>query len=220
MNKRTIIILLAMLAALIGYLMYAQSRPDPLELIEGQTEAVDSDTPMEPPSNSESGLALPISEAGTRITKKSYGTYVTPQNSPVSPEVFTGYHTGTDFEAFESEKDSDVVINAICSGELLRKTTASGYGGYAVQACTIQGQAVTVVYGHLRLSSIAMQVGKHIEAGQSIGVLGTGYSSETGNERKHLHLSIHLGANLDIRGYVQDKSALNSWIDPQTVLEL
>ncbi|QQS22968.1 M23 family metallopeptidase [bacterium] len=229
MNKGNIIILTVVLAALLGYLVYSQTRPDPLESIATNQAApteenqfTTSPSPENEPTQSSTRpeIAMPISQAEQRITKKSYGTYVTPQNSPVSPEVFTGYHTGADFEVFDTEANTDVDVNAICDGELLRKTTATGYGGYALQSCNIEGKAVTVVYGHMRLSSISAKVGNTLTAGEKIGVLGTGYSNETSNERKHLHLSIHVGTSVDIRGYVQGKAALSAWMDPKVVLGL
>ncbi len=161
-------------------------------------------------------LVFPITSAKTRITKKFFGTYVTPQSSPVQPERFTGYHTGLDFETFPDEQNVDVPIYAICSGPLLQKRTATGYGGVAVQKCTINNQSVTVVYGHLRLLSIKDSVNEELIAGDELGVLGTGYSPETDGERKHLHLSIHKGSSINIKGYVQNKSELSGWLDPQS----
>ncbi len=38
---------------------------------------------------------------------------------------------------------------------------------------------VTVVYGHLRFSSIEAEAGEELKAGETLGVLGTGYSRET-----------------------------------------
>src|SRR5579859_5107314 len=70
----------------------------------------------------------PISDARSRITKKPFGIYITPQNSPVQPERFHGYHTGTDFETFPAEQNVDVPIYAACAGKLLRKDYESGYG--------------------------------------------------------------------------------------------
>lgn len=155
----------------------------------------------------------PIEPASERVLFKSFGTEVSPSDSPVQPERFRGYHTGTDFEAFDHERDSEVAVFAICNGRLLRKSTAAGYGGYAVQACRINGQDVTVVYGHLRLSSISARISDEITAGERLGVLGNGFSSETDGERKHLHLSIKKGTRIDIRGYVQNKNELDGWID-------
>lgn len=160
----------------------------------------------------------PISNSLSRMTKKFFGTYVTPQNSPVSPERFTGFHTGLDFETTEAEQNIDVPVSAICYGKLLTKTTGSGYGGYVVQSCTINDKAVTVVYGHLRLSSITAKVGDELKAGDEIGVLGTGYSEETDGERKHLHLGIHIGSEVNIAGYLTNENALSGWMNPKTIL--
>src|SRR3989344_3309118 len=133
-------------------------------------------------------LVDPIDRAGQRVTKKSFGTYVTPKNSPVAPERFTGFHTGTDFETF------------------------AGYGGYLIQSCSINHQPITVVYGHLNLNSVAKNKGNPLTAGERIGVLGQP-PQETGGERKHLHLGIHKGMKIDTRGYVQKESELTAWMD-------
>lgn len=162
-------------------------------------------------------MMAPLSHAAERITKKMFGTKVSPGHSPVSPERFTGYHTGTDFEIFDDEKDTDVQVNVICTGKLLRAGTASGYGGYAVQACILDGHDVTVIYGHLRASSIKAPIGSKLMIGQPLGVLGKGFSTETDGERKHLHLGIHRGTAVNIRGYVSTQSALKDWIDYQTL---
>lgn len=176
-------------------------------------------------SNSSSGTVSPSSVAAvsildlSRITKKFFGTYVTPHNSPVQPEKFTGYHTGVDFETTPTEGTTDVPVTAFCDGNLLLKKYASGYGGVAVESCTLQGNAVTVIYGHLRLSSITPRLGQTLKKGEQIAVLGTGYSAETDGERKHLHLGIHLGTSINILGYVQKQSDLSGWLDPMQFLK-
>jgi hypothetical protein len=166
------------------------------------------------------GIAAPISDPASRITKKIFGTHVTPQNSPVKPERFSGYHTGLDFETTAEEKDSDVAIYAMCEGKLLTKGYASGYGGYAVQSCIIESKSVTVIYGHLRLSSIKPAVGAYIKPAEELAVLGTGNSPETDGERKHLHLGIHIGSAPSLLGYVKTQDLLSGWIDPEPVLNL
>ncbi|MDB5204660.1 MAG: hypothetical protein JWP09_688 [Candidatus Taylorbacteria bacterium] len=158
-------------------------------------------------------FVMPISDAKSRITKKHFGTYVTPKNSPVNPEVFTGFHTAVDFETFSNEKDIDVPIYAICSGKILVKRVANGYGGMVVQSCTLDNNPITVVYGHLRLADMKAVVGDTLKAGEFLTNLGTGYSTETAGERKHLHLGIHKGATPDTRGYIANKSDLENWID-------
>ena len=157
---------------------------------------------------------IPLTDAQARETKKSFGTYVTPTDSPVSPEKFTGYHTGLDFETTPAEADVDVPVRALCDGTLLVKEYATGYGGVAVQSCVLDSQAVTVIYGHLKLASITPAVGAALKRGDTLGILGKGYSTETDGERKHLHLGIHKGTMVNILGYVQTQSALDGWLDP------
>lgn len=171
------------------------------------------------PSTLNSQLIDPISSPQTRVTKKPFGIYITNQNSPVTPEKFSGYHTGTDFEAFNSEQNTDVKIYAACDGKLLVKKSATGYGGVLVQACKIDGNDVTIIYGHLRLTSVAAKVGAELIAGQVIGVLGTGYTSETSDERKHLHFGIHKGTAVNILGYVQNESELSGWLNAMDYLK-
>jgi hypothetical protein len=156
----------------------------------------------------------PLDRAKERVTKKYFGLFVAPQNSPVQPEKFRGYHTGTDFEIFPEEADAIVSVHAICSGKLLVKKYATGYGGAAVQACVLDNQPVTVIYGHLKLASITNNVGDELKTGEAIGPLGATYSQETSGERKHLHLGIHKGSGVNILGYVQSKNELSGWIDP------
>jgi len=166
------------------------------------------------PTVDASGFLPPLDRAGERVTKKTFGLFVTPQNSPVQPERFTGFHTGADFEIFPEELNSAVTVHAVCPGKLLAKEYATGYGGVVVEACTLNGQAITVIYGHLRLASINTPVGSQLAAGDVLGVLGAAYSSETNGERKHLHLGFHKGTSVNILGYVQNKADLAGWLDP------
>ncbi len=176
--------------------------------IQNEEVIQEEDTPEKP------SIGVPLDQAKERVTKKSFGIRIDQATSPVQPERFSGYHTGVDFETFASEAMTDVPVRAICSGEVLAKRRASGYGGVLVTSCTLDGQEVTVTYGHLRLTSIARAVGERVESGDQIGVLGTGDSSETDGERKHLHLSIHRGVLPNIMGYVSLRSDLSRWLDP------
>lgn len=181
-------------------------------------ESRDTESEHDDDSPETDAFVPPLAHAGERVTKKPFGIYVTETDSPVRPERFSGYHTGTDFEAFPEEADTDVTVSAICSGKLLAKRPADGYGGVAVGSCTYEGLPVTVVYGHLRLSSITSSVGDTIAAGDALGTLGTGYSTETDGERRHLHLGIHRGPTVDILGYVPSEDRLSGWIDPCTLI--
>jgi predicted MPP superfamily phosphohydrolase len=161
----------------------------------------------------DSVLQTPLDKALERITKKPFGIKITPQNSPVRPEHFSGYHTGVDFEILVGEEDKDVKINALCAGSVLLKKWATGYGGVLVQSCSLDNKIVTIIYGHLKLASITAKVGDNLSAGETIGVLGNGYSTETDFERKHLHLGIHKGSAIDIKGYVANAKDLQNWVD-------
>jgi len=166
-----------------------------------------------PESNDSEKFSPPIDRWSERITKKPFGIYISPKSSPIQPERFSGYHTGSDFEIFFDEQDKDVEIKAVCSGQLLEKRYVSGYGGTVVQQCKFEGQDITVLYGHLKLSSIGININQQISAGDRIGILGKGFSSEIDGERKHLHISIHKGLSVDYRGYVQKSEQLSNWID-------
>ncbi len=163
-------------------------------------------------------ISEPLGKAASRVTKKPFAIFVSPGESPITPERFSGYHTGADFEVSSSEERIDVPVFAICDGTLKLKKSAEGYGGVAVESCKIAGEDVTVVYGHIRLSSIAVAEGAAMTHGQKFAVLGTGYGAETDGERKHLHLGIHKGTAVDIAGYVPDKADLSGWIDPLSII--
>ncbi len=159
-----------------------------------------------------------IPKPSERVTKKPFGLKVSPKNSPVSPEKFSGFHNAVDYEILPGEETTDVVISGVCNGKLLTKRTASGYGGLIVQSCALDDNPITVVYGHVKLSSVNKKVGDTIKAGEQLGMLGTGYSKETDGERKHLHLGIHKGSGINIAGYVQSESDLKNWIDVRTII--
>ena len=93
--------------------------------------------PVIPSQNNSSGLVAPLERAGERVTKKPFGIFITPQNSPVQPERFRGYHTGIDFEVFPKELNADVPVKTVCGGKMKIKEYASGYGGVMVEDCTI-----------------------------------------------------------------------------------
>ena len=161
-----------------------------------------------------SSFQPPLDRSKERVTKKPFGIYITPKNSPVQPEKFQGYHTGTDFEIFPEELNTDVAVQAVCTGKLILKKYAGGYGGVAAEACELDNHPITVVYGHLNLASINAKAGDDLSAGDFLGNLGKAYSTETNGERKHLHLGFHKGDTINILGYAKAESQLSDWLDP------
>lgn len=169
--------------------------------------------------NDREAFLMPLARARERITKKPFGLKISPNDSPISPERFSGYHTGVDFETFPEEASQDIEVRAICSGPLQSVRTAKGYGGVAVQECMLGEETVSIIYGHIRASSVKAKPGTFILAGDRLGVLGATGSAETDGERKHLHLGMFRGSKPDIRGYVPRKIDLVHWRDPLTIAE-
>lgn len=159
-------------------------------------------------------LYYPIANFTRGITKKPFGIFVSPGNSPVSPERFTGFHTGVDVEA---EPGIETVV-AIADGRVVLARNASGYGGVVAIRHTIRGEHVLAVYGHLDPTALPA-VGAAVRAGSSIGALGKAFSAETDFERGHLHFGIYRGEDTNIQGYVPTKEALERWNDPAALLK-
>jgi hypothetical protein len=162
----------------------------------------------------------PLPNASHRATPLHFGMHVTPDpaENPIDPpERFIGWHVATDYEVSAGELDGDVPVYAICDGEIVYSGFASGYGGLIAERCWRGDQAITVIYGHLALDSLA-ELGDKVEAGDSIALLGAARSHDTDGNRKHLHLGIRKGASTDFRGYVETEDEIGDFIDPATVL--
>ena len=147
----------------------------------------------------------PIAQFRERINKKSFGVYISPQDSPVQPERFKGFHTGVDVEYEDIE--NDVPVFAVCDGEIVLSKWVSGYGGTLILKC---GENY-YIYGHLNVDSIVKKT--KILKGEDIANLGKGNTIETDYERKHLHFSINKNS-ADLRGYVQNEDELDDWENP------
>lgn len=165
-------------------------------------------------------IAAPISHISRRPTPLSFGMHVTPEQdeNPIDPpERFVGYHVAVDFEVTAEELDQEVPVYAVCSGNVTLSGFAEGYGGVLVQLCDLDGEPVTVIYGHLTIEGLPKR-GSSLKAGQKFATLGAARSHDTDNNRKHLHFGIRRGAVSDIRGYVQTEREVNQYIDPRSLL--
>lgn len=164
--------------------------------------------------------SMPLDHASERSIALQFGMYVTPdpeQNPIDPPEAFTGYHTGLDYEVFIDELQTEVPVYAICSGSTLYSGYAKGYGGVVVQRCKLENEDVTVLYGHLGETSLPPEA-TVLQAGDPIGFLAPARSLWSDGNRKHLHLTIHRGEELEFRGYVQQEMELKEFLDPRDVL--
>jgi hypothetical protein len=162
-------------------------------------------------------LGQPLTRFDERPKLLTFGLYVTPDpdTNPIDPpERFTGYHTALDLEIFEEELNQTVQVNAICDGRILRAETAEGYGGVMVQSCKLDGQDVTVLYGHVEPASFAKKINETVRTGEKLAELANENSPGSGLTRKHLHLGVHKGNEVDLLGYVQTAQELENFIDP------
>jgi len=105
------------------------------------------DSPSDQGVDQHADVIEPVDNFRTRVTKKPFGLYVTPDTSPVSPERFSGYHSGADAEF--SDTESEVEVRAIANGTVKLANTVSGYGGVVVIEHVIKETTYQVIYGHL-----------------------------------------------------------------------
>lgn len=181
---------------------------DDVPLEEGDVQSIDNSVEV----------YIPLNESNIREIKKPFGIFITPETSPVQPERFQGYHTGTDFEIFDNEIDTDVTIRSVCDGNVIFKNFVNGYGGVLIQDCVLNEQIVTVLYGHLNMDTVQINVGDKLRMSDDVGLLGDNNSKQTDFERKHLHIGIHKGSDINVQGYTQNKENLNKWINVCTVV--
>ena len=205
MNK-SIIIIVAGIVVLGGAGLYFLSQQN----IESQEEIGFSSLEDEIIIKSTTGLATVIDRAQERIKENSFGAL----------KENKGYYTGIAFESFKDEREGkEVPVYVFCEGLLVDKRFAIGYGGIAIQECTLEGQTVHILYGHMDLESIELNIGDELTPGTRLGNLGGHESVETDRTAKQLHFAIRKGIKPDIRGYVQTKEELAEWIDPQIYLK-
>ncbi len=157
-------------------------------------------------------VEYPVEGFFERITKKPFGIFVAPEDSPVEEERFIGYHTGVDVE-FEDVLE-DVVVSAMVDGEVVFSKFVDGYGGLVVLEHIFRDDKYFSLYGHMDFKS-ALSLGKNVLAGDPIGILGDGNTIETDGERKHLHFALYRGDDIQTKGYVDNRDELDGWIDPE-----
>src|SRR4030042_1218728 len=111
MKKIYLILLILVIGiAALFYFLY----PKPLKQEEQNQSPIPENN--EPTQNNNSEDNLPLARARERVTKKPFAIKISPDNSPVSPEKFSGYHTGTDYEIFPEEENSDIRVFAVFDG--------------------------------------------------------------------------------------------------------
>ncbi|KKU92182.1 MAG: Metalloendopeptidase-like protein membrane protein [Microgenomates group bacterium GW2011_GWA1_48_10] len=209
-----------------GYWMWqsAGKAPSP---VEPKTNITNRENTNSQPANSqsetvkESDYVFPLPDYFSRIKVKRFGQLVkaTDKFEVACGAEFAGYHTGDDLEVLPEEENTGVAVHAAASGKIRQVGNVSGYGGLVVQSASLAGEELTVYYGHLNVASLKVKAGDGVTAGEVLGYLGKGCSTETSGERKHLHFAIHKGSGIDVRGYVPGKEDLAAWLDPGETLQ-
>lgn len=126
------------------------------------------------PQASSSGWVIPVDEG--RVTCE-YGCYRYSSGAP---------HEAIDIGRYQSFRLPQIIASN--DGVVFKKGFDSdGFGNYIMMTHQINGQTYTTVYAHM--SSIAVEEGQQLKAGDMIGVMGT-----TGNSTGiHLHFAIYEG---------------------------
>lgn len=206
MNIRVGMLTIVIISAIAGAVVFPRSNNAP----ELQVAAIAPQ--LLPLAERKISLIEPVEGFLTRATIKHYGTYITPDTSPVQGDKFTGYHTGVDAEF--TDFTGDVPVRAIADGTFVTREWVKGYGGVVVINHIIDGIPTFALYGHLDPAGFLPQNTTEVKAGDIIGILGDGHSHETDGTRKHLHFSLYRGDKIDYRGYVSTEIELKPWLDP------
>lgn len=210
-----VIVVLLFLGVFFLYLFYPINNLSDLTEEKSPNANQNTSNSSEPKTNDQNEN-IPLSDWKNRITKKPFGIFITPENSPIQPENFKGYHTGVDFEISDDEIDKMVSVRAICDGNTVEEKYVSGYGGVIIESCKISGEDVLVLYGHIKIDSTPKST---ITKGEEIADLADDKSYYSGYERKHLHLGIIKGKLIDYRGYVESKNQLSGWINFENLIQ-
>jgi murein DD-endopeptidase MepM/ murein hydrolase activator NlpD len=160
----------------------------------------------------------PVTDYKNRESLKHFGEYFSAASyvgkNAIFPNHYVGYHAGTDLEILPGEADTSVPVFAIGNGKIVFSGPVSGYGQVILEK--LDAVTYTALYGHVVPT---VKSGQSVSAGTQIAILGQAFSSQTGGERKHLHLGIYRGSGNYFKGYEPTKTALDArWIDPLAFL--
>lgn len=211
-----IFLTLLLLGGVTAWYIYGHNKKTDLVVTPSTIQNTTLTPTTETPTVTAATLYYPMTNFDGRITFRTFGQLVKPTDAATPCGVaFSGYHNADDLEITATEVGADVPVYAISSGVIREVGLVSGYGGLLVLGVTVNGQDYTVYYGHINLGSTNLVVGEAVHAGQRLASLGSQCSAQTSGERKHLHLAIHKGTSIDVRGYVPNLSELSAWIDPR-----
>lgn len=221
-NRYLLILLLTVLVLLIGWFFWLRSdvakAPTSVSKLNNseQTKTEDKQTPKSAPA-----IYYPVTNYESRITNRDHGKSTTLADSEgfACGGQFEGIHVGDDLEVTATELEKEIPVYAISDGTVRQASDVGGYGGLLITQNTIGGEIVTAYYGHIDLKSLKFSTGQSFKAGNLLGYLGDNCTTETSEERKHLHFAIRKGTSIDVRGYLSNNNELSEWHDPAGFLK-
>ena len=125
-----------------------------------------------------------------------YGFVRDPIETPAGI-IYKRFHEGIDIRPLYRDARGEPLdeVRAIADGKVVHTNQVSGfsnYGRFVVVEHRWDGADYYSLYAHL--SSIAVQIGRHVQRGERLGVMGhTGEGID--RERAHLHLELNLMLN-------------------------
>lgn len=176
-----------------------------------------------PSSASAQDWYYPMEQYQKRITLKDFGVLIDDQFYQGKESLFPfnrfyGYHAGVDLETLPGESEQKVPIYAVKKGRITYIGSLEGYGGVILQS--LEGENLTALYGHVKITNLPYKVGDEILSGKVVTYFGDEFSSETSRERKHLHFAIYKGTDLYFRGHESSLEQLKSrWVNPSYYLK-
>ena len=120
----------------------------------------------------------------------------------------TRLHEGIDIHSIKRDEDEEPMdpVRAATSGKIVhinRNIAASNYGKYVVVAHEMNGVQFYTLYAHLRTVLEGLEIGRNVDSGDELGVLGrtTNTSSGIASWRAHLHFEIGVQINSRFNGW-------------------
>ena len=134
-------------------------------------------------------------------------------SEPEPPRLFEHFHKGIDIRALHRDERGEPtdVVRAAADGEVVRVNLdekISDYGKQVIVSHLWAQQPVYTIYGHL--SSIGVQLGQKVKAGDPLGVMGwTGPGLS--RDRAHLHFEIAFQINGKFAEWVEATKLGRLW---------
>lgn len=176
-------------------LSYSATTPDEITAKKLEEARIAAEQEMERQRNALKSRGTPAYANYLAVNNSCYNNYCWPVNQFSFTYGQNGFRTSERpaHNGFDMLTGQGTPIVAVAEGVVrLSQESYAGYGVAIVIDSVIDGQTVSMTYGHMTYGSRVVQAGEHVSAGQLIGLVGS-----TGNSTaNHLHLEIALNGVL------------------------